>query len=83
MMMVFADDIGIIALGELFHRLFDCLSIALVREAAVSVVGVDDCPVVGIGQIATPVPRKGLKAFPVARRSFCGIFQIKFAKFHN
>ena len=55
-------------------------SALLCEQARVSVVRVDDRPVVGVIEVTLSVPDEALEPLPVARRFLGGIFQGHFAK---
>lgn len=82
-LMAFSDDIGIFALHERFECRLDGRRIALVEQATVTVVRVDDGPVLGVRKLPSPVPRKAFKPTPVAGHFFRRRFQIQFAQLRH
>jgi len=81
--MVLGNSIRIPPFGEGLHGLCSGCGIGLVQEAAVSMMGVDDAPVVGVRQIRGAMPTETLETPPVPSRLFCGLFRIKVAKSHG
>jgi hypothetical protein len=83
MMVVLRNHVGIVGLGERFHGFFDGGGVALVEQARVPVVGVDNGPVVGVVKVTSTVPAEALELLPVASGLFRRRFQIHFAKLHD
>ena len=70
--------IGVVCLGEGLHRLCDGVGVGLVEQPAVTVVRVNDRPVVWVGDLALSEPTEALKLLPVPSRFLGGIFQGHF-----
>ena len=64
MVIVLGGYVGVLALGEGVQRCFDDGGVALVEQPRVPVMGVDDAPVVCIGQVVSSVPSERIEVLP-------------------
>ena len=80
MRMGFEHDIGIVALGERFHRLCNECRVALVEKSAVSIVRVDHAPLIGVVEFTITKPHETCEVLPIACRFYSRIFQIECAE---
>ena len=78
---MFADHVGIVGVREWLQCFLDDGSVALIEKTAVSVVRVNDCPVLSVFDVASTMPAKRVEIPPVARRFLSGVIQVEVAKF--
>jgi len=79
MVVSFGHDIGVVAFGELCQFTLDHVSIALVNQPGISMLVVDDAPIIGVFKI-TPKPDETVKALPVASGLLGRFLKSEFTK---
>ena len=76
----FENDIRIVALSDGFHRFYDDCGIAQVEQAAVTILGIDDRPLVNVCDFSVMEPDEASESLPVVSRLFCRLFEIEGAE---
>lgn len=74
--MALGNDIGIIAFGQRLQRLGNDSSVALIEQSAISVAGINDCPLVSVVHLLLTPPDEGIESPPVA----CGFLRSIFER---
>src|SRR5690606_39252023 len=70
--------VGIVAFGEGVERLGNYACVAQIKQATVSIVRVDDRPVVGVVDVV-PKPAEALEFLPISHNALGRFFKVEFA----
>ena len=77
------NHIRIVPFSKGMQLFVDHRRITFIEQTGISVVGVDDRPVVGVRNVLPPKPNEAFELLPVARHCFGSDFDGKFSELHG